>query len=62
MDEIRCGACSRKLGEGEYVSLQIKCPRCGTLNSLRAGPSPEQERRRASKKEASTHARKTKTS
>ncbi|MEO6919582.1 MAG: Com family DNA-binding transcriptional regulator [Collimonas sp.] len=36
MQEIRCGNCSRKLGEGEYIALSIKCPRCGTLNHLRA--------------------------
>ncbi|WP_081466410.1 Com family DNA-binding transcriptional regulator [Collimonas fungivorans] len=36
MSEIRCGSCSRKLGEGEYITLVIKCPRCGTLNHLRA--------------------------
>ncbi|MEB0012571.1 Com family DNA-binding transcriptional regulator [Glaciimonas sp. Gout2] len=41
MNTIRCGHCARKLGEGEYISLAIKCPRCGTLNhftipSLRA--------------------------
>ncbi|WP_211474666.1 Com family DNA-binding transcriptional regulator [Collimonas humicola] len=27
MQEIRCGSCSRKLGEGEYIALSIKCPR-----------------------------------
>ncbi|MGZ9712527.1 Com family DNA-binding transcriptional regulator [Glaciimonas sp. GNP009] len=32
MNTIRCGHCARKLGEGEYISLAIKCPRCGTLN------------------------------
>ncbi|MFE1574421.1 Com family DNA-binding transcriptional regulator [Comamonas odontotermitis] len=41
MTEIRCGKCSRKLGEGTYVVLAIKCPRCGTLNHLRAStPQP----------------------
>ncbi|WP_091571231.1 Com family DNA-binding transcriptional regulator [Oryzisolibacter propanilivorax] len=47
MEEIRCGNCRRKLGEGVYLALSIKCPRCGALNQLRAqGPSPA--RRRAS--------------
>ena len=32
MDEIRCGACGKKLGAGIYQTLQIKCPRCNTLN------------------------------
>lgn len=42
--EIRCGACSRKLGQGEFALLEIKCPRCGTLNTLMRAPSPEPER------------------
>ncbi|MGY8903703.1 MAG: Com family DNA-binding transcriptional regulator [Burkholderiales bacterium] len=42
MNEIRCGACARKLGEGQFTLLSIKCPRCGTLNHLRAmSPLPE---------------------
>lgn len=42
MDEIRCGACGKKLGNGIYQSLAIKCPRCKTLNFLRAeSPKPE---------------------
>ncbi|WP_092401566.1 Com family DNA-binding transcriptional regulator [Collimonas sp. OK412] len=41
MQEIRCGNCSKKLGEGEYIALAIKCPRCSTLNHLRATrPAP----------------------
>lgn len=36
MKEIRCIACSRKLAEGEFVRLAIKCPRCKTLNRLNA--------------------------
>ncbi|MFT4192477.1 MAG: Com family DNA-binding transcriptional regulator [Comamonas sp.] len=56
MQEIRCGHCSRKLAMGEYTKLEIKCPRCGTLNLLRAGTadrsgqSPTPERHRASSK------------
>ena len=34
--ELRCGGCRRKLAEGEYVRLTIKCPRCGVLNHYRA--------------------------
>lgn len=42
MEEIRCGSCRRKLAEGIYTALTIKCPRCGAINSLRAmSPSPE---------------------
>ena len=45
LPEIRCGACSRKLGTGQFTLLQIKCPRCGTLNHLRATcPQPERPR------------------
>ncbi|MDO8180143.1 MAG: Com family DNA-binding transcriptional regulator [Undibacterium sp.] len=36
MIEIRCGNCHKKLGEGEYQRLNIKCPRCNTLNQLSA--------------------------
>ncbi|MDA8449854.1 Com family DNA-binding transcriptional regulator [Acidovorax sp. GBBC 3332] len=45
MTEIRCGSCRRKLGEGEYTRLAIKCPRCGALNTLRAmSPPPARHR------------------
>ncbi|MFV8547444.1 Com family DNA-binding transcriptional regulator [Ralstonia pseudosolanacearum] len=47
MQDIRCGGCSRKLGEGEYTRLVIKCPRCRAINTLRA-TSPAPERPRAS--------------
>lgn len=46
LEEIRCGSCTRKLGMGCYTRLEIKCPRCGTMNLLRASaadrssPSP----------------------
>ncbi|MFN3437776.1 MAG: Com family DNA-binding transcriptional regulator [Acidovorax sp.] len=44
MNEIRCGACRRKLGEGEYTVLTIKCPRCGAMNTLRAAsPLPARQ-------------------
>ncbi|WP_081430534.1 Com family DNA-binding transcriptional regulator [Polaromonas sp. JS666] len=36
LEEIRCGSCQRKLGAGCYTRLEIKCPRCGALNILRA--------------------------
>ncbi|MDO5623778.1 MAG: Com family DNA-binding transcriptional regulator [Pseudomonadota bacterium] len=40
--DVRCGHCSKKLAVGQFLSLQIKCPRCGTLNHLRADrPTPE---------------------
>ncbi|NDP57992.1 MAG: Com family DNA-binding transcriptional regulator [Oxalobacteraceae bacterium] len=46
MQDIRCGNCNKKLGAGIFDQLSIKCPRCGTLNNLRA-VSPKPERRRA---------------
>ncbi|MDR2507958.1 MAG: Com family DNA-binding transcriptional regulator [Candidatus Accumulibacter sp.] len=36
MKEIRGEACFRKLAEGEFIRLAIKCPRCKTLNNLNA--------------------------
>ncbi|HCR11895.1 MAG TPA: Com family DNA-binding transcriptional regulator [Solidesulfovibrio sp.] len=42
MREIRCGSCNRLLAKGEAVELSIKCPRCGTMNLLRAA-SPGKE-------------------
>ncbi|MEX8193628.1 Com family DNA-binding transcriptional regulator [Comamonas guangdongensis] len=36
MNEIRCGNCRKKLGEGVYQRLNIKCPRCGAFNQLSA--------------------------
>ncbi|WP_284427546.1 Com family DNA-binding transcriptional regulator [Acidovorax sp. SUPP1855] len=54
MIEIRCGACRRKLGEGEYTVLAIKCPRCGAMNHLRAA-SPPSERQGAPNDESVMH-------
>lgn len=54
MQDIRCGSCSRKLGVGEFTVLEIKCPRCKTLNHVRAA-SPSPERPGASKKEPTHH-------
>ena len=34
--DIRCGTCGRKLGEGVFEILRIKCPRCKTINFLSA--------------------------
>jgi phage FluMu protein Com len=54
LEVIRCGNCQRKLGEGCYTRLEIKCPRCKGHNSLRANaadhssPSPTPARHRAS--------------
>ncbi|UBQ43939.1 Com family DNA-binding transcriptional regulator [Comamonas thiooxydans] len=45
MNEIRCGNCRRKLAEGEYVRLAIKCPRCGAFNQLSAQSAPKEPQR-----------------
>jgi len=52
MQEIRCGNCNRLLAKGEALNLSIKCPKCGTLNHVRAA-SPKREGRRAPGKELS---------
>ena len=33
--EIRRGHCNKLLGKGTARDLEIKCPRCGTLNHVR---------------------------
>lgn len=33
--QIRCGHCNKLLGIGSARDLEIKCPRCGTLNHVR---------------------------
>ncbi|MDR0700939.1 MAG: Com family DNA-binding transcriptional regulator [Azoarcus sp.] len=48
METVRCGNCNKKLAEAENgAQLNIKCPRCGTLNHVTA-PSRSSERRGAS--------------
>ncbi|WP_423315742.1 Com family DNA-binding transcriptional regulator [Azospirillum sp. 11R-A] len=45
MEEIRCGSCAKLLARGTAEMLEIKCPRCGTLNHVRvANPPPERPR------------------
>ncbi|MGL6010862.1 MAG: Com family DNA-binding transcriptional regulator, partial [Shewanella oncorhynchi] len=36
MQNIRCAQCHKKLAEGRYLELSIKCPRCGAFNHLKA--------------------------
>ncbi|MFP0199071.1 Com family DNA-binding transcriptional regulator [Pseudomonas sp. PHC1] len=41
MQDIRCGHCCRKLAAASgFTELQIKCPRCRTLNHLKATSFP----------------------
>uniref|UniRef100_UPI00345C381D Com family DNA-binding transcriptional regulator n=1 Tax=uncultured Bilophila sp. TaxID=529385 RepID=UPI00345C381D len=35
-NEIRCGHCNKMLAKGTALDLSIKCPRCGTINTMRA--------------------------
>ncbi|WP_431732417.1 Com family DNA-binding transcriptional regulator [Chromobacterium vaccinii] len=32
MIEVRCNCCNKKLAEGEFMKLNIKCPRCRAMN------------------------------
>ncbi|WP_371856964.1 Com family DNA-binding transcriptional regulator [Pseudomonas sp. NFACC44-2] len=42
MQDIRCGNCCRKLAAASgFQELQIKCPRCRTLNHLKAQSLPQ---------------------
>ncbi|WP_183132521.1 Com family DNA-binding transcriptional regulator, partial [Pseudomonas savastanoi] len=37
LKDYRCGQCKKLLLRmGDYTVLQIKCPRCGTLNHVKA--------------------------
>lgn len=46
-NEIRCGNCNRLLACGQALDLVIKCPKCKTLNHLRApSTSPETQEAR----------------
>lgn len=36
MKDVRCGNCNKKLAQASYIEIQIKCPRCRTLNHLKA--------------------------
>ncbi|WP_218119566.1 Com family DNA-binding transcriptional regulator [Roseospirillum parvum] len=45
VESIRCANCNKLLARAEFARLEIKCPRCGTVNHLRAqSPSPERHR------------------
>ena len=40
LPEIRCGHCGKLLARGLAVDLEIRCPRCGADNHVRAA-SPD---------------------
>lgn len=35
MKEIRCKCCNRLLAKAVFEQIEIKCPRCKTLNNLK---------------------------
>ncbi|MFV0602012.1 MAG: Com family DNA-binding transcriptional regulator [Brachymonas sp.] len=49
--DIRCIQCSRKLAEGLFVRLSIKCPRCRAVNDF----STERASERLSTPKGSRH-------
>ncbi|WP_394701634.1 Com family DNA-binding transcriptional regulator [uncultured Roseibium sp.] len=58
MQEIRCGSCRRLLFKAAERAIadviELKCPRCGTLNSLRPfEPFSERQERRPLEKTCS---------
>jgi len=57
MKEIRCGHCRKKLAEGTFTRLAIKCPRCGTLNDLSARNINPERRGAPHRFDGSRHAR-----
>ncbi len=36
MQDIRCRQCAKLLARAVYTYLEIKCPRCRVINSLKA--------------------------
>lgn len=44
---LRCGACAKLLAKaGGIYEIQIKCPRCGVLNHMKAESLPSDRRER----------------
>lgn len=40
MKEVRCSHCLKKLAVASFTEIQIKCPRCKTLNHQKAVEPP----------------------
>ena len=36
LSEIRCRKCNRLLMKGDVLQIEIKCPKCGYMQKLRA--------------------------
>ncbi|MEA3224216.1 MAG: Com family DNA-binding transcriptional regulator [Thermodesulfobacteriota bacterium] len=43
MGEIRCKKCGRLLMKGEIIEVEIKCPKCGYVQTLRLKDKPKNE-------------------
>ncbi|MBA4381044.1 MAG: Com family DNA-binding transcriptional regulator [Sideroxydans sp.] len=43
METVRCGKCTKLLAKADYVQIEIKCPRCGTLNLKVKNLEPERQ-------------------
>lgn len=54
METVRCGKCSKLFAKADFIQIEIKCPRCGTLNLVRA-ESPKPERPGASIRKEALH-------
>lgn len=44
MEELRCVSCRRLVGRGIIVVLEVKCPRCKAVSTLRPRDPPPPER------------------
>lgn len=40
MEQVRCASCNKLLARAVVIELEIKCPRCGTLNTLKVVEPP----------------------
>lgn len=47
MTEVRCGKCNRLLGKGIPGNIEVKCPRCGTINTFLNNKQTIEPRERA---------------
>lgn len=55
MQTVRCGKCSKMLAKADFVRIEIKCPRCGTLNQMMSASNTSPERLGASIRKEAHH-------
>ncbi|MFV0600238.1 MAG: Com family DNA-binding transcriptional regulator [Brachymonas sp.] len=54
--DIRCSQCGRKLAEGLFVRLSIKCPRCLAINEFTTESASEcPSNQKGTRHDASNH-------